>query len=95
MTTPEDKEVEGIDLTVRTIENLIHSGVAVDIPHGVVLSPKQVSDLIFASTKMGYQNAIDLLQATADAANAPGPDHNLTQWAVFHASASFLEGAKG
>lgn len=62
--------------------------------HGVVLTPNQLDMLTTAITNMGFQNAIDLLQATADAANAPGPDHSTTQWAVFHVSAKFLEAAK-
>jgi len=71
------------------------NNIACNFPYGVQLHPNQMDKLLaLIKPDNGYQNAIDVLKANGEMCNAPGPDHNLTQWAVMVSAASFLEGVR-
>jgi hypothetical protein len=88
MTDPEEHK---IDLAVEKIERYIGSKAAVNIPHGVLLAPKQIDQLIVALIGQGFKNAVTTLREAADRAHAEGPYRSLTEWAVYVSAASFLE----
>jgi len=98
MAKPYDPERQKrINAQADKIANLIGADsetVMTDGNYGVTLTPNQMDSLWFAISKQGFQNAIDLLRASAEAANVEGPERNLDRWAIYHASASFLDGVK-
>jgi len=92
-----EDENDKIELAARKIESLLDTGVAVDFPHGVLLSADQVDKLIDKLTNMGFQNAIDILEAQAESAKQKGTvgGNGLTMSSIYRAGASFLKGIKG
>lgn len=56
----------------------------------VVIAKREVSE-----QRKGYQRAARDLRQAADLAHAEGPNRSLTEWAVYVAGASFLEGQAG
>jgi hypothetical protein len=84
----DEEEIRKIDLAVEKIERYIDTKVAVEYPHGVVLSPKQVDDLVDALIFQGFKNAARYLDEASKTANHKD---NLTQWAALSVGAGFLE----
>jgi hypothetical protein len=56
----------------------------------VVIAQREIGE-----QRKGYRRAAHDLRQAADLAHAEGPNRSLTEWAVYVAGASFLEGQAG
>lgn len=65
--------------------------VLTDGKHRVLLTPEQVDSLFEVLSKMGYQNAIDILKAQSESMREENTESGMHMWAVYLAGASFLE----